>query len=385
MHILVLGADKSLSGPLEKHLTQWGHTVVVLTDFQRAMESIETTRIDIVIVAQRLPDEETVDFCRQVKAVRAEHHPYLLLADRVASPELADRLLDSGLNDVITPPLDPAVLRMKVAGAAHQHALEQDLNRRMVAIRRNYYQSVQTLGQLIDTYSDGVGAHCRRVGQLALSLAKRHPKVGAEDYPVIEAAGLLHDIGMIGLPHPVLKKRRTELAGNEGVLYRSHCERGEAILGQMDLLRPVARLVRAHHEQYNGRGFPDGLKDGQIPIGAAIIAAATLYDDLVHREHTDPKRIPEQLQRCRGYQVRPDLVELLLQANLELMQQENQRLDRMVYMDDLQAGMVLTREVQMKGGAFCMAAHTPLCNDTIEKLKNYYEMGNITNKVFVKK
>ncbi|MCJ8501275.1 HD-GYP domain-containing protein [Desulfatitalea alkaliphila] len=386
MHIVAVGLSTALAATSEKILTQWGHTVTAVTATRRALDTIAADGVDMVMAAYPLPDGQTNEFLTGLKEAANTRTPYLLLLTEGAAwpdGDSAYPVLD--LHDVSAHPIDAALLRSKTALAERLSALGQDLDRKLLVIRRNYYQTVETLSRLIEAYDESVGAHCRRVGRLALHLAKRHPAVDAAAYPVVEAAGMLHDIGMVGLPAAVLKKRRTELAGSEGMLYRSHAERGEAVLGATDLLRPVARLVRSHHEQHNGRGFPDGLKGDRIPVGAAIVSAASLYDDLVHRERVDPKRVPEQLQRCRGYQLRPDLIGLLLEANLELMQKENQRVDRMVDIESLEAGMVLSREVLMKSGAFCMAPNTPLSEEIIKKLKHYYEMGNIANKVFVKK
>lgn len=386
MHIVAVGLSSAVAATSEKILTQWGHTVTTVAATRRALTTIADDGVDMVMAAFPPPDGPTDALCNALKEKANTRTPYLLLlTDGTAWPDEDGGYPLLDIHDVSTHPVDAALLRRKTALAERLCALGQDLDRKLLVIRRNYYQTVETLTRLIETYDESVGAHCRRVGRLALDLAKRHPAVDAVAYPVIEAAGMLHDIGMVGLPAAVLRKRRTELTGSENLLYRSHAERGEAVLGATDLLRPVARLVRSHHEQHNGRGFPDGLKEDRIPLGAAIVAAASLYDDLVHRERIDPKRVPEQLQRCRGYQLRPDLVGLLLEANLELMQKENQRVDRMVDIESLQAGMVLSREVLMKSGAFCMAPNTPLSEENIKRLKHYYEMGNIANKVFVKK
>jgi response regulator RpfG family c-di-GMP phosphodiesterase len=293
------------------------------------------------------------------------------------------RGLKGGVDDYITKPVNLDELRARIEIGVRVINLEHELNQKFLAIKRNYYQSIHMFTQLLETYNEHLGGHCRRVGKLSLKLAKRHPDVPPDDYPVIEAAGLLHDIGLIGLPETLVTKSITEMTGDEKTLFRSHPERGEMILSEVDLLLPVSRLVRMHHEQMNGRGFPDGLADEQFPLGARLVGAASIYDDLIYRSKISYDEIPEQLQKYRGYQIDPVLIDLLLEINLSQMQAQADKTDERIDIDRLKAGMVLSRDVRMKTGAFVMAANTMIDASSIQKLKRYYELGNIIDKVYI--
>ncbi len=386
MHVLVVEPDTATTGLLEKHLVNWQHTVAVATTVDQAVAKLEARAHDMVIASTQIPEVRDDAFGRRIRSLNPNHFVYfLLIHDSADASEAASHCIENRIDDCIALPVDPKTLRVKLGIAERIVLLEREVHLKLLTIRRNYYQSVDTLAQMIECYDEHIGAHCRRVGRLALSLAKRHPKIPAEDYPVIEAAGALHDIGLVGLPKSLLTKRRTELTGNENAVYRTHPQRGEKILTHMDLLKPVARIVRMHHEQPNGRGFPDALSNDRIPLAAAVVAAASIYDNLVHRGNLPLQRIPQQLQQFKGYQLRPDLVELLLEANLHTIQDEVRATDYAVPIDDLKDGMILAREVHMKSGAFFMAARTILEERLIERLKQYHEMGNITHKVFIQK
>jgi HD-GYP domain-containing protein (c-di-GMP phosphodiesterase class II) len=173
------------------------------------------------------------------------------------------------------------------------------------------------------------------------------------------------------------------MTGDEKTLYRSHPERGEMILSEVDLLMPVARLVRMHHEQLNGRGFPDGLTDEQLPVGARLVGAASIYDNLIHRSKIPYDEVPEQLQQYRGYQIDPVLVDLLLEINLSQMEAQADKTDEQIDIDQLKEGMVLSRDVRMKTGAFVMAANTMIDASSIQKLMRYHELGNIIDKIYI--
>ena len=154
---------------------------------------------------------------------------------------------------------------------------------------------------------------------------------------------------------------------------------------RIDTFRPVARLVRSHHEQFNGRGFPDALSGGNIPLGSMIICAASLYDDLIHRERVDRKAAFDHLQRYRGYQLAPRIVEMLLELNLTQQQADARKGESRCGVTDLKPDMVLSRDIITKSGACVMSAGTRLDIIMIEKLKRYYQSGNIIDSAFTKR
>ncbi|RJQ84820.1 MAG: response regulator [Desulfobacteraceae bacterium] len=385
MHIVVVEDDAGAQTMLAKSLTQWQHTVIPAASGRQALEVIATAHIDMIITKRLLPDINGVELCQKVRALKMNHSIFILLV--VAQESLLDQTVGSfsAADDLIVAPFNQDRLRFKTVIAERMSRLERELNQNFLAIKKNYFQTIYLLLQLLGTYDAKTAAHCRRVGNLALLMAKRHPGVPTDDYPVIEACGSLHDIGFIGLPQPVLNRRRTEISGEHLDLYRSHSLRGESILAQLDLLRPVSKLVRMHHEQYNGRGFPDGLAADQIPLAARIVSAASVYDDLVHLEKAALARVPEYLQQHRGYQLEPALVDLLLEINLNKLQEEERRDDCDVTISELTPGMVLAGDVLMKSGAFLMAADTRLDAGHIQKLKRYHELGNIIEKVYIRK
>ncbi len=176
-----------------------------------------------------------------------------------------------------------------------------------------------------------------------------------------------------------------EMNGDERQLYMSHPVQGEIILKEIKFLEPIAELVRAHHEQFNGRGFPDGLSGKEIPILARIVAAAATYDNLVHKGNVNLEDIPDSLQRMRGYQLDPAIVDHLLEINLENIQEEEAKDYLEIVLDDLEEGMMLAKNIRMKSGAPVMPAHTEVTDYGIKKLKNYHGLACITDKVYVYK
>jgi putative two-component system response regulator len=385
MNLLLVDDDISTLNLLEKTIRKWGHSVFKAENGQEALQYVEKAQIDIIISDWQMPAMNGLELCKRIRSMDAESYTYfILISARDKGVDIVHGL-QSGVDDYVTKPLKLDELQARVSIGARIIRLERELNQKYLAIKRNYYQSIHMFTRLLETFNQDLGGHSRRVGQLALQLANRHPDLKPEDYPIVEAGGLLHDIGLIGLSEALVTKSIPEMNGDEKKAYHDHPERGASILSQVDLLRSVAKIVRAHHEQPNGRGFPEGLQGKQIPIAALVVGAASIYDHLVHHQKIPLDQIPEHLQQYRGYQIPTDLVDLLLTINLDNIEEEAKRNYREVDIEELQAEMVLAADIRMRTGAFVMGADTCIDAAIIEKLKRYHELGNISSNIFIKK
>ena len=385
MNILIVDDDAATLALLEKSMNKWGYSTATAENGNKAIERLKDSRIDMIVSDWLMPEMDGLELCRKIRSLDLQHYIYIILISAQDTRNDVVRGLESGVDDYLTKPLNLNELRARLEIGARIIKLERELNQKYLAIKRNYYQSIHMFTQLLETYNEELGSHSRRVGSLSLELARRHHGILREDYPVIEAAGLLHDVGLIGLPDALVIKRVQEMTGEEKALYHTHPERGELILSQIDLLRPVAGIIRVHHEQTNGRGFPDGISDGHIPLGAYVVSAASIYDNMVHKSGWSYEDITEKLQQLRGYQLPSEIVDLLLEINLENMEAEAKRTHREMDIDNLEPGMVLAADVHMKSGAFFMGADTVIDENIIEKLERYYDLGNISSKVFINK
>ncbi len=385
MNVLLVDDDIVTLNLLDKTVSKWGHTISRAENGQQAIERIGAEPIDIIISDWLMPAMNGLELCQKIRSMNLNRYIYIILISSQNKCTDVVRGLQSGVDDYLAKPLNLDELQARVEIGTRIIKLERELNQKYLAIKRNYYQSIHMFTRFLESYNKDLGGHSRRVGQLALQLANRHPAVQPEDYPIVEAAGLLHDIGLIGLPEPLVTKSIPEMTGDEKKDYHTHPQRGESILNQVDLLRPVAKIVRMHHEQTNGRGFPDGLSGQQVPLTAGLVGAASIYDHLVHHKKIPLHQIPEHLQQYRGYQISTDLVDLLLEINLERIDAEAKRSYREIDIEELQAGMILANDIHMRTGAFVMGADTCIDTPVIEKLKRYHELGNISRNVFIKK
>ena len=385
MNILIADDDPVTLKLLSSRLCAWGHTVHQAADGNTAWETIRSTPVDMVISDWMMPGMDGLELCRRIREHNEPGYIYLILISAQDSKTEIVRGLESGVDDYITKPIDMDALHARIEIGARIVNLERTLNRKIEIITVNHIQTIRMFSRMMEVVDDELGGHCRRTADLAVTLAGSHPGVSDADIPIIETAALLHDIGMVGIPKSILNKRRTEMVENERQLYQSHAAMGARIIGEIEIIKPAALLVRQHHEQYNGKGFPDGLAGDDIPVGAQLISAASIYDNMIHKGKIALDSIAESLQRIRGYQLSPFVVELLLEINVAQQHDLARKRAEERQLDDLKAGMVIAANVHMNTGAFVMAADTELDDHSIDKLKHFNNIGAITNKVLIRK
>jgi putative nucleotidyltransferase with HDIG domain len=196
----------------------------------------------------------------------------------------------------------------QAANALHREGLPY-------ADEENVVEIVMALSQALETRDLSTGAHCRRITRLAELLAI---KLGCSftEVQTIRRAALLHDIGKIGIPDAILHKPGP-LNDREWVIMRQHPEIGARILKMVRGLNEVSRLVIAHHERYNGMGYPYGLSGEKIPLGSRILSVVDAYGamvmDRVYRPAMSYLEAVAELKRCAGKDFDPRVVEVFLQ------------------------------------------------------------------------
>jgi len=164
--------------------------------------------------------------------------------------------------------------------AAYQQTLRyaEDVRRLYQQVQRSIYQSLLGLANALEAKDPYTRGHSERVGAVSRSLAQALG-LSTPEAEAIGQAGLLHDIGKIGVPEAVLRKRG-DLEPDEWVLMRRHPLIGAQIVSPFEFFAAGALTIRHHHERCDGSGYPDGLSGEAIPLGARIVAVVDVFDAL---------------------------------------------------------------------------------------------------------
>ena len=177
-------------------------------------------------------------------------------------------------------------------------------------------QSRDVLLRMLSEREPDLHAHLRGTAELALSVG-RELGMGPEALDEVARAAELHDLGKVAIPDEILNKPGP-LDETEWGFMRRHTIIGERILLAAPALRPVARLVRASHERYDGSGYPDGLMGEDIPLGARVVAVCDAFDAMVserpYRQRLSEAEALEQLVSCAGQQFDPAVVDVFVRV-----------------------------------------------------------------------
>jgi len=178
--------------------------------------------------------------------------------------------------------------------------------------RRGALNIIYALAATVDAKDHYTYGHSKKVSEYAVALSEA---VGLPEDRIttIRAAALLHDIGKIGVPDSILNKEGT-LTEEEWEQIKAHPQDGVEILRHIINLVNCLPAILHHHERYDGNGYPSGLKGGDIPSEARILAVADAYDAITslrpYRQRLSPEQAIEELKRCAGTQFDPELVDV---------------------------------------------------------------------------
>ena len=189
------------------------------------------------------------------------------------------------------------------AGATIENARLYDV------LKETFLDTVQTLSEIIEMRADPAKGHTRRVINYSLNIAKALG-ISSVEIVKVKLAAILHDIGNVGISDALLKKREG-LTAEEFEIIKHHPILGSEMIKRIEQLKDVAPVVRAHHERYDGAGYPDGLKGEEIPLAARIIAVADAFDEMTNQngENLSLYFASEAIKNNSGTQFDPQIVD----------------------------------------------------------------------------
>jgi response regulator RpfG family c-di-GMP phosphodiesterase len=336
LHILVVDDDPSLRALLRTSFEVADIEVEEADSAESAAAKIAARHPDVMVLDVGMPRMDGITFCRGLKSDPFTRDIPIVLLTGDASTESSGR--QAGADAFLRKPFSPLALLTiaerlgaspreqapngNVAAASdHQLLLYAQDFRRLLELERGqrqllqnaYRETVVALARALETKNSGTGAHSERVRRYANELTKAVDSSMLEQ-PGLEYGFILHDVGKIGIPDKVLMKPGP-LTEAERRLIESHTVLGEQMVGEAALLRGEgARVVRSHHERWDGSGYPDRLSNDDIPIGARIFSIADALDamtsDRPYRPAGSWDDAAAEIVRRAGTQFDPELVDV---------------------------------------------------------------------------
>ena len=285
---LLLVDDEPTNLQVLRHILQADYRLLFATDGERALQVAREQRPDLVLLDIMMPHMDGYAVCCALKADAATASIPVIFITALDDSQDETAGFDVGAVDYITKPVSPPVVRARVR--THLSLV------RMEELRETRLQIVQRLGRAAEYKDNETGLHVIRMSHFSklLALAAGCSPAWAED--LLNAAPM-HDVGKIGIPDAVLRKPGP-LDADEWATMRRHPEIGAEIIGEhpSGVLQLAREIALAHHEKWDGSGYPRGLAGEAIPLSARIVAIADVFDALTtRRPYKEPWPVQDAL------------------------------------------------------------------------------------------
>ncbi|MBQ7918624.1 MAG: response regulator [Lachnospiraceae bacterium] len=324
-HILVVD-DDAMNLLIAKRILAKQFEVHTVTSGQEAFDLLKNQLVDLILLDIRMPQMDGFTFLQIIKDdLTYRDIPVICLtADSEQESEL--KCFELGAVDFISKPFIAEIMLQRVTRILELSRLQKELqkevekktmtlNRRSQQLNRLTIQVMKTLASTIDAKDKYTNGHSVRVAEYSKMIAVKMGMTHQEQEDIYYI-GLLHDIGKIGIPDEIINKT-SRLTDEEYDIIKTHPAIGFEILEKMSEIPEIAIGARWHHERYDGKGYPDGLKGEDIPFVARIIGVADSYDAMSskrsYRGILPQEHIRGEIARCMGSQFDPEVAKVMIQ------------------------------------------------------------------------
>jgi len=387
--LLCVDDEPNILSALRRSLRTENWRVLTANGGAEALETLAHENVDLVISDMRMPGMDGAQLLEQVSQRWPASIRILLTghADMNATVAAINR---GRIFRYLNKPWDDEELRATVRQGLDLLALEREkqrlevltqqqnaqlqeanalLERRVEArtadlslandkLKRSYLTSIKVFSGLLELREARLAGHGRRVADLARKLALAMGCADDEAQQIF-VAGLLHDIGLIGVPDTLLAKTAARYTPQEIALFHRHAAIGEQALMPLEEMQPVAAVIRAHHERFDGQGFPDKRAGSDIPLGARILAIVDAFDDLQNGHLVETPLTTQEartvLRHSRGTQFDPEVLDVFLHIT-EPERPKPPTAAIQMSTDQLEPDMVLAKDLVSTTGVLMLTA-----------------------------
>jgi len=329
VHILVVDDEPTVREVLVRTLASEGYKCQTAASVDEALAKLSSAEFDLVMTDIMMPGRSGMELLQEVQ--RQWPDTAVMMITAVVDTQTAIQAMKLGAYDYVLKPFNLDDVRLSVdralekqrlilANREYQESLERKVEEQTAEISRTYLGALQALAEALEAKDPYTNGHTRRVTEIAVTLAKEKG-LSEDEIRCIRLAGLLHDLGKIGVPDEILHKPG-RLAEEEFNWIKEHPERSEKILRTIIKDKEVLAIIKHHHERYAGGGYPEGISGDKIPFGARLLSVADAYDAMTsnrpYRRAMSPQEAREQLLSNRGSQFDPEAVDLFIKAEKKM-------------------------------------------------------------------
>lgn len=414
--VLFVDDEKNILNSLVRLFRREGYNILTADSGREGLDILKSAKVAVLVSDHRMPGMDGAEFLARAKEVSPSSIRFMLTgyADITA---VVSAINKGEVYRYITKPWNDDELKLVIREAVERHNLLEEnsrlndvarrqnaelveLNRRLEArveeksgkIKENFFAFVRIFADILELFDPHIGGHSKRVARMARGLALSM-RLDEADADLIETAGLLQNIGLIGIPKDIIEKDEDELIESEKALLRHNPALAQDLLSSIDMLRQAGVIIRGHMERYDGEGYPDRLKKEEIHIGARIISVCKRYDDL--RSGKKKRQLSEIIGIVKnesGSRFDPVIVEAFLDFIRDWKEGDMEftvhPADIMSLYDDMNAseirtGMVLAKDIVTNSGKLLVTKGTVLTRALVEKVLNFNNIDPISGGVHV--
>ena len=313
--VLVVDDDPDVTSVVQRFLKKRGYDVLTAASGEEALASLRSHVPALMLLDVGLPGMNGIDVLEALpNALDADTVLTVIMMTGESDAATAAACMQRGAMDYLVKPVTLQDLERAVTRATARRTqavtlkeghewLGEEVRRSSDELQKAYTRlenlsqaTLEALVSVLEAKSSHLAGHSARVATFAATVATEFG-MSDEDVEQVRRAGRLHDLGMIGIRESTVDTKG-KLSAEDFEHIKEHVAIGVRILQPFDHLGPIVDMIRTHHENWDGTGYPQGLKGAAIPLGGRIIRAAEVYDALTtQRQYQEPMPPEEALKR----------------------------------------------------------------------------------------